>query len=262
MPGSLDWLSGILFIGGMAMAWRLLILVLQDSLDPIESLDVDGLHVIGIALAAAGGLAVFAAQLGMGASWRIGVSEDQGTDLVTTGWFSLVRNPIYAAMIVGWTGFALIVPTWLAFAAVVVIAIGLELQVRFVEEPYLLRTHGDEYRALRLAGRPLRAERRPPELVSSFRAAPSTCRVSPHAFIEGCGLPTELPLRLGGVRAALPEEVGELALGQQRWPADHARDARTQIGDRLGDRDRHHSAARDRGPATRFTVSAISRKSA
>ena len=143
--GLLEWLSGLLFIGGMAMAIVSLQLVLQDSLDPIEALDVDGLHVIGIALAAAGGLAVFAAQLGMGASWRIGVSEDQGTDLVTTGWFTLVRNPIYAAMIVGWTGFALIVPTWLAFAAVVVIAIGLELQVRFVEEPYLLRTHGDEY---------------------------------------------------------------------------------------------------------------------
>jgi protein-S-isoprenylcysteine O-methyltransferase Ste14 len=144
--GLLEWLSGLLFIGGMAMAIVSLELVLQDSLDPIDALDVGGLHVIGIALAAAGGLAVFAAQLGMGASWRIGVSEDQGTELVTTGWFTLVRNPIYAAMIVGWTGFALIVPTWLAFAAVVVIAIGLELQVRAVEEPYLLRTHGDEYR--------------------------------------------------------------------------------------------------------------------
>jgi protein-S-isoprenylcysteine O-methyltransferase Ste14 len=144
--GPLEWLSGLLFIAGMAMAIVSLQLVLQDSLDPIEALDVDGLHVIGIALAAVGGLAVFGAQLGMGASWRIGVSEDQGTELVTGGWFSICRNPIYTAMIVGWTGFALIVPTWLAFAAVVVIAIGLELQVRFVEEPYLLRTHGDEYR--------------------------------------------------------------------------------------------------------------------
>jgi protein-S-isoprenylcysteine O-methyltransferase Ste14 len=143
--GALEWLSGLLFIGGMAMAIVSLQLVLQDDLDPIEALDVDGLHVIGIALAAVGGLAVFGAQLGMGASWRIGVSEDQGTDLITGGWFRFCRNPIYTAMIVGWTGFALIVPTWLAFAAVAVIAIGLELQVRVVEEPYLERTHGDEY---------------------------------------------------------------------------------------------------------------------
>jgi protein-S-isoprenylcysteine O-methyltransferase Ste14 len=145
--GIADWLSGILFVGGMAMAVVSINLVLNDSLDRIDPLDTDAVHVIGIALAACGGLAVFAAQLGMGESWRIGVSDEERTDLVTGGWFSLCRNPIYSAMIVGWTGFALMVPTWLAFAAVVVIALGLELQVRAVEEPYLLRTHGEDYRA-------------------------------------------------------------------------------------------------------------------
>jgi protein-S-isoprenylcysteine O-methyltransferase Ste14 len=144
--GLLDWLSGILFIGGMAMGVASAILVLQDSLEPIDALDAGEVHAIGIVLAAGGGLAVFAAQLGMGASWRIGVSDDQGTELVTGGWFSICRNPIYTAMIVGWTGFALMVPTWLGFAAVVVIVLGLEIQVRAVEEPYLIRTHGDAYR--------------------------------------------------------------------------------------------------------------------
>jgi protein-S-isoprenylcysteine O-methyltransferase Ste14 len=145
--GLVDWLSGILFIGGMAMSIVSLQLVLQDSLDPIGDLDTTPLHVIGVILAATGGSAVFLAQLGMGASWRIGVSDEQNTDLVTSGWFSLVRNPIYSAMIVGWTGFALLVPTWLSIAAVFVIAAGLELQVRTVEEPFLIRTHGDAYRA-------------------------------------------------------------------------------------------------------------------
>jgi protein-S-isoprenylcysteine O-methyltransferase Ste14 len=101
---------------------------------------------VGIVLAALGGLAVFAAQLGMGENWRVGVSDEQRTDLVTGGWFSICRNPIYSAMIVGWTGFALMVPTWLGFAAVIVICAGLELQVRGVEEPYLLRTHDEAYR--------------------------------------------------------------------------------------------------------------------
>jgi protein-S-isoprenylcysteine O-methyltransferase Ste14 len=144
--GPLEWLSGILFIGGMAMAIVSLQLVLKDSLDPIDALDTDALHVVGVVLAGGGGFAVFLAQLGMGASWRVGVSDDQNTELVTSGWFSIIRNPIYSAMVVGWTGFAVLVPTWLAFAAVVVIAIGLELQVRVVEEPYLVRTHGDEFR--------------------------------------------------------------------------------------------------------------------
>jgi protein-S-isoprenylcysteine O-methyltransferase Ste14 len=145
--GPLEWLSGLLFIGGMAIAVVSLELVLQDDLDPINALDIDALHVIGIVLASLGGLSVFAAQLGMGENWRIGVSDEQRTDLVTGGWFSICRNPIYAAMVVGWSGFALMVPTWRGLGAVVLIALALELQVRFVEEPYLVRTHGDEYGA-------------------------------------------------------------------------------------------------------------------
>jgi protein-S-isoprenylcysteine O-methyltransferase Ste14 len=144
--GVADWLSGILFVGGMAIGVASPILVLQDHLDPIDALDVDVLHVIGIALAASGGVAVFAAQLGMGASWRIGVRDEEKTDLVTRGWFAVCRNPIYTSMIVGWLGLALVVPTWLGFTAAAVISLGLEIQVRFVEEPYLVRTHGDDYR--------------------------------------------------------------------------------------------------------------------
>jgi protein-S-isoprenylcysteine O-methyltransferase Ste14 len=144
--GLADWLSGLLFIGGMAMAVTSIVLVLGDQLDPIDALDVGGVHAAGVVLAAAGGLAVFAAQLGMGESWRIGVSDEERTDLITGGWFSVIRNPIYSAMIVGWIGFGLMVPTWLGFAAVVVIAAGLEIQVRGVEEPYLVRTHGEAYR--------------------------------------------------------------------------------------------------------------------
>jgi protein-S-isoprenylcysteine O-methyltransferase Ste14 len=145
--GAADWGSGILFVGGMAMGAASPVLVLGDHLDPIGALDVDVLHVIGIVLAAVGGLAVFGAQLGMGESWRIGVRDEERTALITRGWFAFCRNPIYASMIVGWLGLALMVSTWLGFAAAAVIALGLEIQVRFVEEPYLVRTHGDDYRA-------------------------------------------------------------------------------------------------------------------
>jgi len=144
--GPLGLLSGILFIGGMAMAVLGIDQVRKGVLSTIDWLDVTWLHVIGIALAGGGGIAVFLAQLGMGASWRIGVDREERTDLVTGGWFSLVRNPIYSAMILGWLGFALMVPTWLGFAAAVIIAAGLELQVRAVEEPYLIRTHAEAYR--------------------------------------------------------------------------------------------------------------------
>ena len=135
--GPLGWLAAVLFNGGVALGVLSVVDVQRGSLDTIDSVDVGALHVIGIALAGAGGLTLFLAQLGMGESWRVGVNEEERTDLVTAGWFSLVRNPIYSAMILGLLGFALMVPTWLGFVAVVVTGIGLELQVRAVEEPYL-----------------------------------------------------------------------------------------------------------------------------
>ena len=144
--GPLGWLAAVLFNGGVALGVLSVVDVHRGSLDTIDSVDVSALHVIGIALAAAGGLTLFLAQLGMGESWRVGVNEEERTDLVTAGWVSLVRNPIYSAMILGLLGFALMVPAWLGFVAVVVTGLGLELQVRAVEEPYLQRTHGDEYR--------------------------------------------------------------------------------------------------------------------
>lgn len=143
LPGLL---TGIVLIGGVAMAVLAVNGVRKGSLATIGWLDVTWLHVLGIALAGAAGIAVFLAQLGMGASWRIGVNREEHTELVTAGWFSVVRNPIYAAMVAGWLGICLMIPTWLGFAGAVLVAIGLELQVRAVEEPYLLRTHGQAYR--------------------------------------------------------------------------------------------------------------------
>jgi protein-S-isoprenylcysteine O-methyltransferase Ste14 len=144
--GALEKLSGVLFIGGIILGGLSPLLVLADSIEVIDALDAEPIQIIGLVIAAIAGLAIFGAQLGMGASWRIGVQDDQGTDLVTSGWFSLVRNPIYTSMIGAWVGIALMVPTWLGIVAVVIAVIGLEMQVRLVEEPYLLRAHGDAFR--------------------------------------------------------------------------------------------------------------------
>lgn len=100
---------------------------------------------LGSTLAALGILATFAAQLALGASWRIGVDETERTALVTTGPFRLVRNPIFAAVAVTFLGLAVMVPNPVAIAGVAVTLIGIEMQVRLVEEPYLRRVHGTAY---------------------------------------------------------------------------------------------------------------------
>ena len=103
------------------------------------------ISVIGIILAIAGFLLVLLAQLNMGASWRVGVDPSERTELVTVGLFTLVRNPIFSGFGVFTLGYALLVPNALSAVGLLLGATGLELQVRCVEEPFLLRAHGDVY---------------------------------------------------------------------------------------------------------------------
>ena len=94
----------------------------------------------------AAGLAVIVfSQQWMGRSWRIGVDEQERTELVCTGPFALVRNPIYTGMIAAVLGLALLVPNVIAAASVALLLAALEVQTRLVEEPYLLRVHGSSY---------------------------------------------------------------------------------------------------------------------
>jgi protein-S-isoprenylcysteine O-methyltransferase Ste14 len=60
--------------------------------------------------------------------------------------FGRIRNPIYTAMFTFGVGIVLVTPNLVAFAALILLVATIQLQVRRVEEPYLLRTHGDAYR--------------------------------------------------------------------------------------------------------------------
>jgi protein-S-isoprenylcysteine O-methyltransferase Ste14 len=101
----------------------------------------------GLVLTAAGFTLAVVAQNTMGPSWRIGVDQTERTELVTAGVFSRIRNPIFTATIAAQAGTALMAPTWLSISGVVLLVVGIQLQVRLVEEPYLSRVHGPRYQA-------------------------------------------------------------------------------------------------------------------
>lgn len=126
-------------------------------------LDATWAAVAGVVLGVAGIALTLVAQLGMGDSWRIGVDGTQRTELVTTGVFAWVRNPIFTAMLIATVGLALLIPNAVSVAALVVLAAALEVQVRLVEEPYLAGIHGAAYERYRSAtGRFLPAPRTAP----------------------------------------------------------------------------------------------------
>lgn len=144
-PGSAEWVAGVGFTVALLLGAAAPVLALFDLVEPIAALDTTAAHVGGLVLAVAGIAATFYAQVAMGTSWRIGVDADERTELVTSGPFALVRNPIFAAMLPTALGLTLLVPSWVALTGLAGLVLALELQVRVVEEPYLLQAHGGTY---------------------------------------------------------------------------------------------------------------------
>ena len=94
----------------------------------------------------AGTALLVAAQLRLGASWRIGIEEKASPGLVTGGLYAVCRNPIFLGMFALLAGLLILLPTWASLAVFAVTVVGTCQQVR-EEEAYLTATYGDAYRA-------------------------------------------------------------------------------------------------------------------
>ncbi|MCX4240352.1 methyltransferase family protein [Paraliomyxa miuraensis] len=140
-PGSASWWAGVLVaIGGLGLV-----------IAPVGALLLPAAPVGHVRMGLGGmlfliGFAITViAQLAMGDAWRIGVRDGERTELRTHGPFAWCRNPIFTGMLVAALGLVawipLAAPAWLA------LWLGLELQVRVVEEPHLSKIHGSRYLA-------------------------------------------------------------------------------------------------------------------
>jgi protein-S-isoprenylcysteine O-methyltransferase Ste14 len=143
-PGDAAWWGGVLFVVAL-IAGLVAPIATMAGLGPLPGLRPPAVHVAGLVLACLGVAATLWAQGGMGAAWRVGVDPSEHTNLVTTGPFWYVRNPVFTAMITAALGLALMTPNLVAGAAVAALVSAVQLQVRVVEEPYLHRIHGPAY---------------------------------------------------------------------------------------------------------------------
>ncbi len=143
--GSIEWFGGGLLTLGAFAGLLAFVAELWGSASRLRLFLPAPVHLSGLALMVFGAMVTLVAQVEMGSSWRVGVDSTEATELVTTGLFRWVRNPIFAAMLSVFLGLVLTVPNPIAFFGLVASLVGIELQVRVVEESYLTRIHGERY---------------------------------------------------------------------------------------------------------------------
>lgn len=115
-------------------------------LAPFSYLENQGIYLAGISLLHFSLFIVLLAQYQMSASWRIGFSDAQQTELVTNGLFRYSRNPVFLGMLLTMTGLFLILPNAFTLLGCILIYVVLQIQIR-LEEAFLLQKQGDKYRS-------------------------------------------------------------------------------------------------------------------
>ncbi len=87
---------------------------------------------------------VWIAQTQMANSWRIGIDEENPAKLVTSGLFSISRNPIFLGIMLANMGLFLALPNAFTLLIVSLSTISINTQVR-LEEEFLKKQYGDDY---------------------------------------------------------------------------------------------------------------------
>lgn len=113
---------------------------------PIPYLQNLNIHFVGLILIHISLIWIIIAQVQMSNSWRIGINEQNKTDLVTKGLFSISRNPIFWGMIICVAGLFLVIPNAVSFCILLTTYIVIHIQIR-LEEEFLKKQHGEQYKS-------------------------------------------------------------------------------------------------------------------
>ncbi|WP_022802545.1 methyltransferase family protein [Deinococcus ficus] len=135
---------------GVLLTWLALVVAavaippLLASLGPLSALHRPAVGLLGWALLLGSLVWIAAAQVAMGASWRIGIDRAVRTALVRTGPFARSRNPIFLGMRVNLLGLFLVLPNAVTLGKLIAGELLMQVQVR-LEEAHLQAVHGDAY---------------------------------------------------------------------------------------------------------------------
>ena len=105
----------------------------------------DALRIIGLIILALGVIAFTVSVLQMKDNWRAGVQREEKTELVTTGIYSISRNPAFLGFDLMYIGIMIAFFNWYLCIATCLVMVLFHLQIVNVEEEFLVEAFGDEY---------------------------------------------------------------------------------------------------------------------
>lgn len=100
---------------------------------------------IGAGIAVMGVIVFIISVITMQDSWRAGVSSTDKTELVTRGIYQISRNPAFLGFDLVYIGMVFMFFNWPLLMVSVWAMVMFHLQIRFVEEVFLLETFGEVY---------------------------------------------------------------------------------------------------------------------
>lgn len=121
---------------------------------PVDYLQQEWVQVAGLVLMHLSLPWIVVAQYQMRNAWRIGIDENNKTELVTGGVFRFSRNPIFLGMMLSILGIFLVIPNALTLVVLLVSYVLIQVQIR-LEEAFLARQHGAVYTTYRTTVRRL-----------------------------------------------------------------------------------------------------------
>ena len=103
------------------------------------------LRIFGCVITAVGVLTFILSVAQMKDNWRAGVQREDKTNLVTTGIYSISRNPAFLGFDLMYIGILFTFFNWYLFFATGFVLLFFHLQIVNVEEEFLVEAFGEEY---------------------------------------------------------------------------------------------------------------------